>query len=159
MNSMERFDSFKTMEHRIKDHPQFKAAPNDFIVFIFIWNGIIVNIKKNSNCSEKKKPGSRLSVLLRPISAGCQGNSWRVGFERERSRSRSAWRQLRLNGYPGGVISAHTSHLTSLVDPGPARGLKHFLPAPQIGHFQSSCRSSKRVPLGIFPFLSPLSGL
>jgi hypothetical protein len=38
-------------------------------------------------------------------------------------------------------------------------GSKDFLLAPQMGHFQSSGRSAKAVPLGILPFLSPFSEL
>lgn len=38
-------------------------------------------------------------------------------------------------------------------------GLNSLFPAPRTGHFQSSGRSSNRVPGGILPFLSPLSGL
>ena len=40
-----------------------------------------------------------------------------------------------------------------------AKDLNDFLEAPQIGQRHSSGKSSKRVPLEIFPFLSPLSGL
>ena len=44
------------------------------------------------------------------------------------------------------------------VDPGPAKGLKDFFDDPQKGHSQSSGRSLKAVPGGVFVFGSPLSG-
>jgi hypothetical protein len=43
-------------------------------------------------------------------------------------------------------------------DPGPARGLKVFAEDPQNGHTQSSGRSLKAVPAGVFVLGSPLSG-
>ena len=44
------------------------------------------------------------------------------------------------------------------VDPGPAKGLKVFVDDLQKGHPQSSGRSLKAVPGGVFVFASPLSG-
>ena len=43
-------------------------------------------------------------------------------------------------------------------DPGPARGLKVFTDDPQNGHSQSSGRSLKAVPGGVFVLGSSLSG-
>ena len=48
--------------------------------------------------------------------------------------------------------------LSANVDPGPAKGLKVFFDDPQKGHSQSSGRSLKAVPGGVFVFGSPLSG-
>jgi hypothetical protein len=58
-------------------------------------------------------------------------------------------------------FARQTEHFSarSTAASGPPRGLNLDFPAPQQGHFQASGRSSKRVPGGIFPFLSPRLGL
>ena len=60
----------------------------------------------------------------------------------------------------GKIISRYFNYyvLSANVDPGPAKGLKVFFDDLQKGHSQSSGRSLKAVPGGVFVFGSPLSG-
>ena len=59
---------------------------------------------------------------------------------------------------PQRSISSSDPYFSSITEPGPRSGRNIFLLAPHTGHFHSSGKDSKRVPLGILPFLSPRSG-
>ena len=59
---------------------------------------------------------------------------------------------------PQRPMSSSHPYFSSITEPGPRSGRNIFLLAPHTGHFHSSGKEWKLVPLGILPFLSPRSG-